>query len=388
MSGRGSGGRGRPRKGRRASPAPQDHPPQEEGVGQNNAAVPPAQDAIGALAREMAGAFPESMEILRAEQAARTIEEETQVSFLKKEFFRSNPTEYSGEPNLMKVDEWLEQIVKSFQILDINDGELRVALVAYQLKGEADQWKKLRKQFEELRQLDTPVAEFEAMFTNLARFAPELVATEERQCFEFEKRLRPKILMKVMGHVYQEYDKLVEAAAHVEIMMEAEEAKQKHKRPNYVDSKGNSGSSKKSKSSFSSSSQSMPQPTKSSGSVSMRSLGNTGPNLVTCFRYGQQGHKASDCNRNLSHQQQAQSQSPAQGRGQSPACYYCGQLGHIKRSCPDWKGEHFEVPKFRRLSVKPRSETRVSASSVKADILSSTRDHIRTVNTTNQYGKR
>ncbi|XP_028106051.1 uncharacterized protein LOC114305132 [Camellia sinensis] len=115
--------------------------------------------------------------------------------------------------------------------------------------------------------------------------------------------------------------------------MEAEEARQRHKRLNYVESKGDSGSSKKSKSSFSLSSQSMPQLTKSSGFVSMRRSGSTGPNRVICFRCGQQCHKASNCNRNLSRQQQAHSQSPAQGRGQSPAYYYCGQSSHIKRSC-------------------------------------------------------
>ncbi|CAL5392807.1 unnamed protein product [Camellia sinensis] len=101
-------------------------------------------NVMRALAREMVGALHESMEILRA-LATRTIEGENRVSFLKKEFFRSNPPEYSGEPDPIKVDKWLEQIVKSFEILDINDRELRVALVTYQLKGEADQWWKTVK---------------------------------------------------------------------------------------------------------------------------------------------------------------------------------------------------------------------------------------------------
>ncbi|CAL5390446.1 unnamed protein product [Camellia sinensis] len=246
-----------------------------------------------ALARERRAPFANPWKSSEPSKWQGQIEGESRVSFLKKEFFRSNPVEYSSELNPMKVDKWLEQIVKSFEILDINDGELRVALAMYQLKREVGQWwktvkhrvehtweafvhafqenflplttrERLRKQFEELRQLDTPVAEFEAMFTSLARFAPKLIATEEHRCFKFEKRLRPKILMKVMGHVYREYDKLVEAAAYVEIMMEVDKARQRHKRLNYVESKGDSRSSKKSKSSFSSSSQSMPQLTKSS----------------------------------------------------------------------------------------------------------------------------
>lgn len=92
------------------------------------------------LAREMARALRESMEILRAEQATRTIKEETRTSFLKNEFFHSNPVEFSGGPDPMKVDEWQEHIIKSFEILDIRDGELPIALAAYQLKKKASQW--------------------------------------------------------------------------------------------------------------------------------------------------------------------------------------------------------------------------------------------------------
>ncbi|XP_028090828.1 uncharacterized protein LOC114291034 [Camellia sinensis] len=186
----------------------------------------------------MVGALRESMEILRAEQAARTVEGETQASSLKNEFFRSNPAKLSGGPNLMKANEWLKQIAKSFEILDICEDELQVALATYQLKGEIVQWwkyvknhvehtweafthtlqekflpstarERLTRQFEELLQLDTLVAEFEATFISLSSFAPELVAAEERRCLEFEKRLRPKILMKVVGNMIRDYDRLV-----------------------------------------------------------------------------------------------------------------------------------------------------------------------------------
>ncbi|XP_028057189.1 uncharacterized protein LOC114261181 [Camellia sinensis] len=245
-----------------------------------------------ALAREMAGALQESMEILRAKQVARTIEGETRTSFLKNEFFRSNPAEYSGEPDPMKADEWLEQIVKSFEILDIQEHELRVALATYELKGEAGE--RLRKQFEQLLQLDTPVAEYETKFTSLSRFAPELVATEERKCLEFEKRLRPKILMKVVGNMIRDYDRLVEVATHVEITVEPKEARQKSKRSGQSDTRNDTGSSKRSRGS-SSSWQSSPQQAKSSSYISGGSSGNMPRVTGACYRCGQMGHKAAEC---------------------------------------------------------------------------------------------
>lgn len=56
MSGQGRG-RGRPYRGRWDVLAQQDIPFQEKKVGQNDAAIPSAQDAMGTLAREMAGAL-------------------------------------------------------------------------------------------------------------------------------------------------------------------------------------------------------------------------------------------------------------------------------------------------------------------------------------------
>ena len=56
MSGRGRGGRrGRPR--RQEMPIPEEIPAQQKGVRQANMAEPVGQQAIGALAREMAGAL-------------------------------------------------------------------------------------------------------------------------------------------------------------------------------------------------------------------------------------------------------------------------------------------------------------------------------------------
>ena len=74
------------------------------------------------------------------------------------------------------------------------------------------------------------VAEYEAAFSSLSRFAPKLVAMEERCCIEFEKELRTKILFKVVRNMIRNYDRLVEATTHVEIIVEAEEERLQNSR--------------------------------------------------------------------------------------------------------------------------------------------------------------
>ena len=77
----------------------------------------------------------------------------------------------------------------------------------------------MREQFIELHQDATPVAQFEMRFTSLSRFAPELVATEERRWFEFENLLCFDIRERIAGSFGKDYYSLVEAAAHVEAMV-------------------------------------------------------------------------------------------------------------------------------------------------------------------------
>ncbi|KAF5932832.1 hypothetical protein HYC85_029003 [Camellia sinensis] len=151
MSGRvqshgGSGGRrGRGRQGVHGVSV-HEVPVQEEGLGQANMAEhvgqaeapgQAGQAAMGALAREMAGALRESMNILRVETQARENVVETRASFLTREFLWAKPEEFHGGPKPTKADEWLEQTVKTFEMLHIEDSELRVTLASYYLKGDA-----------------------------------------------------------------------------------------------------------------------------------------------------------------------------------------------------------------------------------------------------------
>ena len=110
MLGRGRGRRGR--RGRQEMPLPDDIPAQQEGVGQANVAEPAGQEATGALGRVIAETLRESVGIFRAKNPVQTPVQAQAVeaghSFLKREFFGSNPDEFVGDPKEpLKADEWL-----------------------------------------------------------------------------------------------------------------------------------------------------------------------------------------------------------------------------------------------------------------------------------------
>ncbi|XP_028114772.1 uncharacterized protein LOC114312691 [Camellia sinensis] len=270
-----------------------------------------------------------------------------------------------------KADEWLEQTVKTFEMLHIEDGELRVTLASYYCKGDAGQrWKyakgrieptweafvvvfqdkylppmareRLRQEFKDLKQLNMSMAEFEAAFSSLSQFAPELVATEERRCFEFEQRLRMKILFKVAGKMIRDYDRLVEAAVHAEIIVEAEEEILWNSRSKGQGSHGDYRPNKKSKSTFSS--QSQPQQSRSTFPLPSAGSGRGAPSGFSCFKCCQPGHKAFACTQKGGGQQMLsppppnRSQSQSQSRGHGPTCYQCSHSGHTKRACPQLGG--------------------------------------------------
>ena len=134
MSGRRRGG-GRPSCRRHEVPLLHEISAQEERVGQANVAELVGQQAMGALACKMGGALWESMDILRVENQVQAQDAEAGQSFLKTKFFRSNSDEFLGDPKEpLKLDDWLKQMMKTFEILGIEDDRLRVTLASFQLK--------------------------------------------------------------------------------------------------------------------------------------------------------------------------------------------------------------------------------------------------------------
>ncbi|XP_058217457.1 uncharacterized protein LOC131328537 [Rhododendron vialii] len=80
----------------------------------------------------------------------------------------------------------------------------------------------LRDQFEKLVQGNMTVSEYTMKFQSLSRFAPELVATEERKCRRFEKGLHNIVRRMVTVQRKTKYVEVVECARSIEIPREAQ----------------------------------------------------------------------------------------------------------------------------------------------------------------------
>ncbi|XP_028125780.1 uncharacterized protein LOC114322630 [Camellia sinensis] len=230
----------------------------------------------------MARALRESMIILRAETRARENVAEAKASFLTREFLRTKPDEFYGGPEPKKADEWLEQTMKTFEMLHIEDSELRVTLASYYLKGDAGQWWKYAK-----GRIAPTWEAFVAAFQD--KYQPP--TTRERLRLEF-KDLK-KLTMSVAGNMIRNHDRLVEAAAHVEITVEAEEERLQNLRSRGHGSQGDFRPNKKSKSIFSS--QSQPQQSRSTFPLPSAGSGKGASSGFSCFKCGQPGHKAFAC---------------------------------------------------------------------------------------------
>lgn len=162
-------------------------------------------------------------------------------------FQKWNPPTFPGGSDPMAAEDWLEQIKKGLNVLQIEE-DLRVSLASYHFSGEAAQWWRMiegthnvaamewdvferlfldkyfpevmrvamMEQFLGLTQQDMTVIQYEAKFTSLSRFAPELVATEDKKARWFERGLRQAIKNRIVPLKLRVYSELVERAIIVE----------------------------------------------------------------------------------------------------------------------------------------------------------------------------
>ena len=55
-------------------------------------------------------------------------------------FRRHVPSHFGGESDLMATEDWLNQIHRTLNMLNVREDHIRISLATYQFNGEAYQW--------------------------------------------------------------------------------------------------------------------------------------------------------------------------------------------------------------------------------------------------------
>ncbi|PKA52646.1 hypothetical protein AXF42_Ash001627 [Apostasia shenzhenica] len=166
-------------------------------------------------------------------------------------FQKMHPQHFEGTTDPIVAENWLEKMEKVFDGMRCPN-DRKVSLVVTVLDGEGNDWWKhyrrihfrdrpveaisweefvkafrqkyvphsarikMRVELERLVQRNMTVPEYEAKFTSLSKFVPQLVSTEEDNCYMFQKGLRDSIRAAVILTLARDYSQLVEVATLIE----------------------------------------------------------------------------------------------------------------------------------------------------------------------------
>ncbi|GFY97147.1 hypothetical protein Acr_11g0014530 [Actinidia rufa] len=175
-----------------------------------------------------------------------------------RQFLKLKPPTFKGGMDPVKANDWILAMEKNFRLLRCGEQQ-KVEIGSYLLAGEASRWWNLKgvrepgmdwarfkvifrekfvtravqnakcSEFEHLKQLGTTIADYEGSFTNLAEYAPHLVATDEMRARRFEDGLRHEIKRVIRPLVLPTYTEVLDRA----IIVEQDEVERKK----YFDSK-------------------------------------------------------------------------------------------------------------------------------------------------------
>ncbi|RVW45589.1 Retrovirus-related Pol polyprotein from transposon 17.6 [Vitis vinifera] len=164
------------------------------------------------------------------------------------DFKKLGPPYFSGATDPTEAEAWILKMEKFFGVIDCSE-EQKASYAAFMLDKEADHWWRMTRrlledqgpitwrQFREafykkyfpdsvrrqkvgefirLEQGDMTVAQYEAKFTELSRFSPQLIATEEEKALKFQDGLKPYLKNKISILKLGVYSEVVDRALIVE----------------------------------------------------------------------------------------------------------------------------------------------------------------------------
>ncbi|XP_063946053.1 uncharacterized protein LOC135151501 [Daucus carota subsp. sativus] len=158
-----------------------------------------------------------------------------------------HPPEFKGAANPVEASRWLKEIEKAFDLANVGE-EQKTQFASYFLKNEANYWWESKKALEggnvitwerfkvlflekyfprhmqnqmeikflELKQDDMSVADYEVRFTELARFVPDQVDTDEKRAKRFQQGLKDWIRSRVAMFEMTSYVSIVQKAMIIE----------------------------------------------------------------------------------------------------------------------------------------------------------------------------
>ncbi|XP_058189892.1 uncharacterized protein LOC131307415 isoform X1 [Rhododendron vialii] len=232
---------------------------------------------------------------------------ESKAMVVLREFQKQNPPVFRGWPEPKLAEYWLSQMERILNSMSITDDQTRVSLAASQLEEDAVQWWRLidrtltwqefrdlfidkyfplifrhalENDFLQLVQRGITVTEYEAEFSELARYAHELVPDEETRIRRFLRGLKVALRRRVSLLDLHSYSEAVNRALAVEEELDNKKSFQREK----------------------------PQ---------------RDPDQRSCFNCGQQGHYKNSCphNKNGCPQREARHDFPAIV-GLRASCYH------------------------------------------------------------------
>ncbi|XP_074328353.1 uncharacterized protein LOC141666257 [Apium graveolens] len=121
-----------------------------------------------------------------------------------KSFQSVKPHEFKGEHNPIVAGAWLKEMEKVFNLVQVGENR-KTDYASYFLKDKANYWRESTRalegegpvpwsqmeiEFLELKQGDRSVAQYEAKFTQLARFVPNYVRSEAQKARRFQQGLK------------------------------------------------------------------------------------------------------------------------------------------------------------------------------------------------------